>query len=241
MKERPILFSAPMVRAILDGTKTQLRRIVKPQPQSPKFRKSDAVDDGREYWVDYTAPKMMPPQFNAPGDIYILPSVPVRIFSPYGQPGDRLWVRETFISHPACAETGRRASAIYRADGGHPEWYKWDSPVFMPRKHSRITLEVVSVRVQRLQDIGEEDARAEGARFVDHGDAVSQLSADGGVTWGDVRSKRLGWSMEHPQPWQRCLGSARMAFASLWNTINGPKSWTMNPWVWVVEFRRVTP
>ena len=135
MKERPILFSGPMIRALLAGTKTQTRRIVKPQP---KNRLVYALD-----WYD------------ADG---VHPGVKVKC--PYGRGGDLLWVRETFF--PRLQNT----AAIYRADSpddGMAEMYGgWKPSIFMPRTLSRLTLEVTNVRAERLHDISEEDAKAEG-------------------------------------------------------------------------------
>lgn len=184
MADRPILFSWPMVRAILTGTKTQTRRVVKPAPD----------------WKP--------------------------VGCPYGQPGDRLWVRETHYLHGVWS--------VRKDDGGkrrwtfHPSrdmgvqftepngfikgrsttvhgWYRRPS-IHMPRWASRITLEVTGVRVERLQDISEADAIAEGVN--------NSLHLPGGRF-------------------------ARENFAHLWWTINGDGSWEANPWVWVVEFRRV--
>ena len=207
MKERPILFSSPMVRAILDGRKTQTRRVVKPQPESGH--------DGEPYWHvgGYRAW-----QFRGIAD-------PLRmgtnnpLVCPYGQPGDRLWVRETM-------DVSYQGSAYYAADGaqigdrdelgdlceryGHPYFFnelKGIPSIHMPRWASRITLEVTGVRVERLQDISEKDSKAEGA--------LKQRLDD----------------LEPPTHWR--------GFKGVWESINGPGSWDANPWVWVVEFRRL--
>lgn len=133
MKERPILFSGPMVQAILAGRKTQTRRIVKPQ--------SAVLTDqmARGFGV-------RPPTVE---NAAVIPC-------PYGQVGDRLWVREAWAVHP---ETG---SLLYRADDDAPENTRWKPSIHMPRKHSRILLEVVGIKVERLQAISREDAQAEG-------------------------------------------------------------------------------
>lgn len=201
MKERSILFSAPMVRAIFEGRKTQTRRIVKPQPAGA--------------WA-------------APG----------KTACPYGATGDRLWVRETWGLD---AYTGDMQFSIkYRAGGdsyvternGSDEWVpiyqrymdgcglddKWDRwrpSIHMPRWASRITLEVTGVRVERLQDISEADAIAEG---VEHdGDCwKSYIDGVGPFT------------------------TARISFKSLWDSINKDRApWESNPWVWVVEFKPI--
>lgn len=187
MKERPILFSGPMVRAIFDGTKTQTRRVVKP----PKN-----VDP--EHWMPE---KFWDGQFNAlhwPADH----AEHEILKCPYGQPGDRLWVRETF------AEIDCRLT--YKADfndGAHCVVKRWIPSIHMPRWASRITLEITDVRVERLQNISEQDAWAEGC-----------LGWDDDVTGGS---------------------SGYGEFSELWVSINGVESWNSNPWVWVVEFRRV--
>ena len=181
MKERPIIFSGPMVRAILDGRKTQTRRAVKPQPlwvASPgvPFKTMDADPKGT-------------------------------INCPYGQPGDRLWVRE---SHYMILQThdGGAGAVEYRADycDELASGIRWRPSIHMPRSASRITLEVVSVRVERLDEISEEDAKAEG-----------------------YKSQSI---MENPD-------AGRLWFRDLWESINGPGSWAKNPFVWVVEFKRV--
>ena len=189
-KERPIIFSGPMVRSILDGRKTQTRRIIKPQPA---WVYGDTV-----------------PVKTADAD----PKGAIRC--PYGKPGDRLWVRETFRIFCNVHDGGfpedhfpcecRKVDA-YRATIEHPEMVDWRSPIHMPRWASRILLEVVSVRVERLQDISEADALAEG-----------------------------GWEYKacprHKDP--------RGSYRDLWESIHGnAQSWQANPWVWVVEFKRV--
>lgn len=181
MKERPILFSAPMVRALLDGTKTQTRRAV-------KARKDP------DYGCQMT-----------PGEI-AGDENPTRL-CPYGQPGDRLWVREAWSSHACFDHLAPRdcpKSIHYTADG-KIQTGKGRPSIHMPRWASRITLDVVSVRVERLQDISRGDAMAEGCPFPN-------------MAAGD-----------DPRKW----------FADLWQQINGADSWAINPWVWVVEFKRV--
>ncbi|MBK7337807.1 MAG: hypothetical protein IPJ00_17345 [Saprospirales bacterium] len=182
MKERPILFSGPMVRAILEGRKTMTRRVVKPQ-----FRNSTEERFFREEQPTYLCP--------------------------FGIPSQKLWVRETWLDD---GETKDSPQWIYRADNeNYPrnEGQNWKSSIFMPRAASRILLEVVSVRVERLQDITEEDAMAEGAELYDNHDG----------TFGGY-----GAPMTY-----------RESFHLLWQSINGPDSWDQNPWVWVVEFRKI--
>jgi hypothetical protein len=143
MKERPILFSGPMVRAILEGRKTQTRRVVKPQ--------SAILTDEMARVLGVQPPA----QQNAPV-----------ISCPYGVPGDRLWVRETYAwsGDSSIPEADRIASGEvwYRADGGRGGGIRWRPSIFMPRWASRILLEITDVRVERLQDISDDDCRAEG-------------------------------------------------------------------------------
>jgi len=194
MKERPILFSAPMVRALLDGRKTQTRRVCKPMEQ----------------WVNQECREVRTHD-GAPHHFLKGAESPIeRLRCPYGQPGDRLWVRET-VAEISCRLT-------YRADtddGAHCVVKRWTPSIHMPREWSRILLEVVSVRVERLQDIGEADARAEGVTIEDR------------HTVGYCAGEFLPPSIR--------------AYRDLWEQINGAGSWDANPWVWVVEFKRVAP
>lgn len=183
MKERPILFSGPMVRAILEGRKTQTRRVCKLNLHEMAL------------WIANQSSNN--------------PNVKVRC--PYGQPGDRLWVREMHY-------IGGDNLVAYRADSvatfDRKEFFRWDDEwdgdwrpsIHMPRWASRILLEIVSVRVERLQDISEADALAEGMTFPE--------------------------GLEHGE-------CPKTAFWALWGNINGPQSWHENPWVWVIEFQRV--
>ena len=159
MKTRPILFSGPMVLAILDNRKTQTRRIVKPQPREYEGGTS-FVCHGDAAWS----------VIGLDGD-----HQPIRF--PYGNTGDRLWVRETFN---LCG-----FKPFYRADGPmHKDW-KWKSPIFMPRAASRITLEIISVRVEKLGSITPADAVAEGMAIDDavHDYAVLWDKINGAGSW----------------------------------------------------------
>lgn len=193
-----MLFTAPMVRALLAGTKTQTRRAVKPQPAG---------------------------EWAAPG----------RSASPYGQPGDRLWVRETFFAfgrwetrysekkgrdewhfidmtlqvghaytYAADDENGLYAAPRSR-DSVTPGWWKRPA-IFMPRAASRIQLEITNARVERLQSISEADAQAEGC---------------------DLPASDQDWAQ------------ARGWYRELWEALNGAGSWDANPWVWAIDFRRI--
>lgn len=179
LKERPILFSGPMVRAILAGTKTQTRRLVKARA------------------LEWLGPDMFTPEYVAD---------PANGLCPYGVPGDRLWVRETW------QENTPPSGYIYRADdvAGHIDT-GWRPSIFMPRAACRIRLEVTDLRVQRLQDISEEDAKAEGVALTE-----------------TVREARV-WHASH-----------RAAFAGLWEILNAKRApWDSNPWTWAITFRQV--
>ncbi|MDB5541465.1 MAG: hypothetical protein JWQ89_3192 [Devosia sp.] len=195
MKERPILFSAPMVRALLAGTKTQTRRIVKGEA------------------LKWLAPDMFIPQYVAD---------PANGMSPYGYAGDRLWARETHafsVVDPeglGWKEDPSNWDVIYRADESQPAggWRDvdgkvikapWRPSIFMPRWASRITLDITNVSIERLNDISDTDAEAEGWP------GYSDESAMDSMAW----------------------------YSELWDDINGPGSWEANPWVWIVEFRRL--
>ena len=192
MKERPIIFSGELVKAILEGRKTITRRVVKPQPLQKSARYFVFPDD---------APK----KFHDSDDI--------RDLCPFGSPGDHLWVRETW--YPCVPGSG---VAQYKADADcndikwHSEQgHRWRSPIHMPRWASRLTLEITGVRVERLQEISEEDAAAEGSS----GCFEKHLHYDG--------------------------REFRCSFERLWDSINATRpghSWESNPWVWCLSFKR---
>jgi hypothetical protein len=196
MKERPILFSAPMVRALLNGTKTQTRRMVKPQP--------DYVNSlGIPFWPDGKGP------------------VDYRL-CPYGQAGDRLWVRETWAPDADIPN-----GTIYRADPGGDyqdtsDGFKWHPSIHMHRWRSRITLEIADVRVERLQDINGQDSIAEGIK--------RHITGLEGCTISTFQDYLTGATDR----------AARQSYQTLWESINGPGSWETNPWVWVITFKPVS-
>jgi hypothetical protein len=210
---RPILLAGPMVRAILEGRKTQTRRIMKPQP---------FVDGDRVTWWPTNA---------KPDDTGLMrPMTMWRLGMPieqsgaanigqlcsHGKPGDRLWVREAIKQKPngeySNSPYSARADWVYSADNEllKPDWLKmvgWSfhrskPSIHMPRWASRITLEITGVRVERLNDINERDAIAEG------------VVGDGYLTPGEM-------------------------FSVLWESINGKGSWAENPWVWCISFKVV--
>lgn len=197
MKERPILFSGLMVRAIIEGRKTVTRRIAKPVKHP---------DLGNIY---------------TPGAL-VLESEPQHVIEracPYGQPGDRLWVRETF----AVYGDEKMAAIHYRADRPHDVGRKgmgYKPSIHMPRWACRILLEITAVRIERLQDITEQQAEAEG---VERPENITNVDV-----W-DGAERELFNAMNQP----------RARFVRLWGDINGSDSWKANPWVWVVEFKRL--
>ena len=203
MKERPILMNGAMVRAVLDGSKSQTRRLFKVQPPH-------GVNIG---WV------------------------PGKTESLYGRTGDRLWVRETFMDLAGtgvehCPTPGSQVQRYAYAADAPPGSYrdearkdyglKWRPSIHMPRAASRITLEITDVRVERLQNISEDDCWKEGIEQVMHDFSDESQCA---------MAKRLGC----------CIDDAKPLFASLWESINGQGSWDANPWVWAVSFKRVEP
>lgn len=244
MKERGMIFNSEMVRAILDGRKTQTRRIMKVQPESNQLGlllitdSTKHSDIGKYHWAES----------NATGN-----HVRSKLFSsPFGAVGERIWVRETWATlgnedgcyvdweDNLCKGDERSAARIYRAsceqrpgDYGlwsipddaywkpHTKEHKfegaWRPSIHMPRWASRILLEITDVRVERLNAISEEDARAE--------DII-----DGGcLNCGEPEP----CGCANPEP------EATDAFAYLWQSIYGQDNWNANPWVWVIEFKRV--
>ena len=205
-KERPILFSGEMVRAILDGRKTKTRRVVKHIPAlgAPGEWCHRADTDDFKHITGHC-----------------------HFFCPYGVPGDRLWVRETWATCRYCNDRPPRETNNH----GLPFWYaadntvrytgateggpgfmtrgNWRPSIHMPRWAIRIMLEIVSVRVERLNEISQVDAQAEGIQWQN-------------CAWGE-QGRSHAWA----------------AYKDLWERINGPGSWAINPWVWVIEFKSV--
>jgi hypothetical protein len=198
MSDRPILFSGPMVRAILDGSKTQTRRVVTPQPSCDTLHMLNNIERNPHRWWpvsadDYTTGK--------------------GVECPYGVPGDRLWVRETWASSYGAGCWG----TLFKADGAYVQGkrkhengphfnadnlppVRWRPSIHMPRWASRLTLAVTDVRVERVQDITEADAVAEG-----------------------FGSK----------------GYPKLAFCNTWDSLNAERGygWDSNPWVWAITFK----
>lgn len=198
MKARPILFSGEMVRAILAGTKTQTRRIAK--------------------FFDNDEAMQFDPRFD--GGIWKAADYGYECKCPYGVPGDRLWVRETFAVNPHYSERNGQPKYFYRADG--PEYESdgaWKPSIFMPRWASRFTLEITDVRVQRLHDIGRDGRKAH--------DVLAE-----GITDAQI---------EHWRKWLHPDDAPAHTYGVLWDSINGKGSWQSNPWVWAITFKKVSP
>lgn len=202
MRERGIIFNDEMVRAILDGRKTQTRRPLK--WKQTRFTEIGEREDGSKWPWSEDAEHAC--DFWHP--------------CPFGAVGERLWVREAF--HNGCDGYSYRADFDWIGEsrknnsgflGCHD---RWTPSIHMPRQASRITLEITGVRVERLQDISEDDARAEG-----------------------VQPLRGGYWRHYQPGWTQHQLSARGSFVTLWNSLYGDESWQANPWVWVIEFRRV--
>lgn len=222
VKERPILFSAPMVRSILAGQKTVTRRAVRHQPDVPvtdaiprrNFPHGPAMIDW--YW----RPKH--------GHLNGVPSAGWDFKCPYGQPGDRLWVREAFGSQIRSYGGGTGRFTVYRATSpdaidfkcasGKEYPVKWKPSIHMPRHLNRILLEITDIRVERLQKISEEQAIAEGIDV-----SICQQFLETSPT-------------RH-----QCKLAALHGFSGLWESINGAGAWDSNPWVWVVKFKQIAP
>jgi len=234
MKERPILFSAPMVRAILAGTKTQTRRTLR--CRAPKWHDHDyhciemREDEGIMWPHTY---------FNDGGGRLESAKMPC----PYGTVGDRLWVREScwldrqpidvyqngkphlraFFADGVCRHQNGKQGPTHEMNAARAKLagLKPCPSIHMPRWASRITLEITGIRVQRLHDISQDDAKAEG---ITHRDSER---------W---EGKQVYRDYEEEDMW---LQYPKDSFRSLWRSINGHESWQSNPWVWVVEFKHI--
>jgi hypothetical protein len=198
-KERPILFSATMVRALLEGIKTQTRRVA-------KLTAGGHVKLGSRRWH--------------PND------QAASLACPYGQPGELLWVRESWC--PANVE----GKAHYRATSDFEKMLKWRPSIHMPRWACRLVLEVVSVRVERLHEISEADAKAEGVKM--HVDTEGCPPGKGRPMFPVLSpyGSKDRMTVDHIYRWE---------YASLWDDINKARGlgWATNPRVWVVEFKRL--
>jgi hypothetical protein len=213
--ERPILFSGPMVRALLAGRKTQTRRVVKGLPER-------SLDYDRQWHANVLRPSRPLPKWSWWDGPPHGQSIYHTATCPYGQPGDRLWVRETL----------RRAPDLwtYAADGAEVGWPARRDlalkerdvvvSIHMPRAACRLTLEITDVRIERLHDISEDDAEAEGVREPSIG-PIHMVSPE---ACGEV---------------DRETAPALFLWEMLWRSINGADSWEANPWVWALSFNAV--
>lgn len=222
MKERPILFSGPMVRALLDGRKTQTRRTVT-LPTKGEYIRPDMGG-----WSPSTIGGADQHGRSVPEHVCLWnQTTGTTLACPYGVPGDRLWVKETHAIVPRTAYAMRDGvqqtlkpgddhdAAVYAAGWERSKPGRWRPSIHMPRWASRLTLEITEVRVERLQDISKSDAEAEGIREPSLGEWVET-----GL-----------WQVRRTQ----C--EAVTTYCALWESINGPDSWAANPWVWAVSFR----
>lgn len=208
MKEKPIIFSTEMVKAILQGRKTMTRRIVKPQP-------TIIIDARKSPNVAFA----LSAEFEINGSRTII--------CPYGQIGDRLWVRETFAAVMPPMGPGDDlpdwCNYRYKADPilwDEPVDWKWKPSIHMPRLASRITLEITDIKVERLQDITEKDAIKEGIKIIHMAEKTVPVYAN------YLLEGKLGTT------------NPIHSFDTLWRKINGNESWNTNPWVWVVSFKK---
>ncbi|MEB3753812.1 hypothetical protein [Acinetobacter sp. MD2(2019)] len=206
MKERPILFNTAMVQAILEGRKTQTRRIL--QCDHPVV--TGFIPNGEHgYWKGTAKSDAVIQQY--------ITTFPFTIKCPFGIVGDRLWVRETFRLYDSdeCPHADfpcgcpRNGTPLFKASHDCGDGEKWTPSIHMPRSASRILLEITKIRVERLNDISSEDAKAEGFDYSSHQSAIE-----------------MGYAI-----------GARTNFRHEWEEIYGQNAWNKNPWVWVIEFQ----
>lgn len=255
-KERPILMSGPMARACLDDSKTETRRVIKPQPKGlPKGAYCDPYNHNYEHFTFWLPDNRM--ILSAGGNV----KNTAHWRCPYGVPGDKLWVRESWAKavthkdHPDDNYVGcNQALIVYKADGaalsyimdtcddyptlcGKPRQRfdmpkRWRPSIHMPRWASRILLEIVELRAERLQDVTEAGAMAEGIR--------RELVVVGSNCNGGRHCEEVEYSYYYsgcPDGFETAVD----AYAHLWDAINGKGAWADNPWVWVVKFKRIKP
>jgi hypothetical protein len=235
MKERPILFSAPMVRALLDGRKTQTRRALRIQPLDVLPMNAGG------HWIGLMSRDPEPA-----GKLFRCK---------FGVPGDHLWVKETWrvsaknddlpprdlpfdrgmtIMYSAGGSRAHDETGQYVNDGQYPLWPpswagKQRPSIFMPRAASRLTLRITDVRCERLQDISEADAKAEGIE-------------PEGDCWKSYEIIHEGRHKGTPNPHSVVPNrSPIVSYRELWESINGAESWDANPWVWAVTFETKGP
>jgi hypothetical protein len=223
MQEHPILFNGDMVRAILEGRKTQTRRPLKIQPPSSSCQiatfiestsREDRKKEGKLHWVKLS-----------PDGLSVIYNQGKYFACPFGQPGDRLWVRETW----AWIGSETNGHYVYRSNYLPEQQYfvTWQPSIHMPRKASRIILEIDEIGAERIQDITEDEAMAEGIR---------EWTKDGELyKYGHIEPGDQGCT-----PWSAMPKTVMGAYKSLWNGIyTEDLNWEANPWVWVVKFHKV--
>jgi hypothetical protein len=238
VKERPVLFSTPMVQAIMEGRKTVTRRVIKTQPDNECYFEM-RLENGI-LTIDYNQGDENP-----------------KVKCPYGIVNDVLWVRETWRKyHPVdtdgytdfsktiieFAADNPEPVRMVDADGagvetknGSEKFIPWKPSIFMPREACRLKLEIVSIGVERLHDITEEDAIKEGVEeniCADKDACPSSLCKTECSGKGEYYRYPVGFDAEP------CY-SARESFETLWQSINGEESWNANPWVWRIEFKKL--
>ncbi len=229
MKERPIIFSTEMVKAILDNRKTQTRRVIKPQPDYSILKNGVTLEPhkcpvlgpvhlGHREWGLYGSPYK-------PTDVSCF-----AYNCPYGKVGDRLWVRETWANLP---ELSPEKTIVYKATDWkgwleyETETIKWKPSIHMFRRDSRIDLEITDTRVERVQDISRDDCIAEG---------VPQ-------TYGEFKGLAPEWTSKDKNDASYFYDNrtSRENFYLLWDSINAKRGygWKTNPYVWCITFKRV--
>ncbi len=219
ISERPVLMKGEMVRATFADLKTQTRRVTDHLltfGRISEFGKSDTPGyewhfrDRRGLWNDISHDRLM-------------------YSCPYGKTGDRLWVRETWVSPHPTINPGKMTDFCYRATNPKPEMLKWKPSIFMPRWASRLTLEITDVRVQQLQDISPEDAIAEGIASEHEWDGQPGFGYDMGMYYKDYSRSGV------------MIGDPVQSYRSLWDSINAKRGfgWDKNPFVWVIVFKRL--
>jgi len=217
MKERPILFKTDMVRAILDGRKTQTRRVIK-----------EFIGNGRiSFYGDRC--RFTPKARGLGDEMKSRDPADIEVKCPYGQPSELLWVRETFVKfiprhwppkYGYKADMPRKRGAWEESEQARKDLgYKWTSPRFMPREASRILLEITDIRVERVQEIDNHESWREGIPALEF--------------WPE--------DMKSYNPQRHGYLEARDVFAHLWDSINAKReySWESNPWVWVITFKKI--
>lgn len=232
MKERGMIFNAHMVRALLKGRKTQTRRLV-PAWQTPKCYPENKDEPLYNWMAEAQRHRRWGYGVFGETEEACAKELSRMAPCPFGNKGDRIWVRETFSVVPDHEEPAGCSAVLYAADSGEP-YRKWRPSIHMPRWASRILLEITAVRVERLNSISDADCIAEGII------PVPKDREDDDQFWRDYRLSGDGTF---------CVHSPRESFESLWKSVRGksfddevdtgPGSWHANPWVWVIEFKLI--